>query len=228
MEGEIRIIILDDHPVLLKGIEAIFQEINDSDFNFRITTKTNCDDTYRLIKESLHIEPFDILFTDLSFNKNHSNKIRSGEELIRILNKEAPNLKKGIITRHSETNRVFNCIENLNPLTYLLKDCLNKNELNFAVHKMLKGEKYYTNEVHRKILKRSIIKISLDEISLQILHELRKHSKISNLVGHILTEKGKTIQSRTIEKKLSDLRLALDAKNNTDLVLKAKEFGLID
>jgi hypothetical protein len=68
----------------------------------------------------------------------------------------------------------------------------------------------------------------MDDIAIQILEELPKHSKISNLVGHIKKEDGKPLKIRSIETKLADLRVDLDAKNNTDLVLKAKELGIID
>ena len=36
------------------------------------------------------------------------------------------------------------------------------------------------------------------------------------------------LKLRSIENKLASLRESLDAQNNTDLVLKAKELGIID
>ena len=39
---------------------------------------------------------------------------------------------------------------------------------------------------------------------------------------------GVAIKLRSIETKLSNLRADLNANNNTDLILKAKELGIID
>ena len=225
MKKEIKILFVDDHSVILKGVVSMLEE--SSSYIFNITTKSNCDAAYEAIKIVDKTTPFDVIFSDLSFGESQS-KIKSGEELIKILNSELPSLKKGVITGHSETNRVYNVIQNTQPSAYLLKDNLNTNELVFAIDQMLKGEKYYTHIVHQKILKRSIVQISRDNVALQILDELPKHPKISNMVGIIKKDDGKELKIRSIENKLSELRITLNAKNNTDLVLKAKELGLID
>jgi hypothetical protein len=68
----------------------------------------------------------------------------------------------------------------------------------------------------------------MDEISIQILKELPKHAKLSNLLGHIKNKSGQVLKTRSIETRLAGLRIDLNAKNNTDLVIKAKELGIID
>ena len=144
-----------------------------------------------------------------------------------ILKEEIP-IKVGVITGHSETNRIFNVIHNLNPSAYILKGKCSTDELTFAIQKMLKGEVYYTHEIHQKLLKRALVEIQMDDIAVQILKELPKHAKISNLEGLIKKSDGSLIKVRSIESKLSKLRTDLQANNNTDLVLKAKELGIID
>ena len=224
MKKEVKILFVDDHPVILKGVASMLEEtIN---YAFNIITKSNCDDAFETIKIANKTTPFDIVFSDLSFTETNC-KIKSGEALIKILNQELPLLKKGVITGHSETNRVFNVIENTKPSAYLLKDNLNTSELVFAINQMLLGETYYTHVVHQKILKRSIVQISMDDVALQILQELPNHPKLNNMVGCIKKD-GKLLKKRSIESKLSKLRITLNAKNNTDLVLKAKELGIID
>jgi hypothetical protein len=68
----------------------------------------------------------------------------------------------------------------------------------------------------------------MDEVAIQVLKELPNHPKISNLEGVILKNDGSVIKLRSIETKLSNLRADLNANNNTDLILKAKELGIID
>ena len=133
-----------------------------------------------------------------------------------------------MITGHTETNRVFNVITNLNPDAYILKNHCTKDELNFAIQQMMKGAPFYTHEIHQKILNRNVVQIQMDEVAIQILKELPNQSKITNLEGMIKRPDGKYMKIRAIENKLANLRIDLNANNNTDLVLKAKELGIID
>ena len=68
----------------------------------------------------------------------------------------------------------------------------------------------------------------MDEVALQLLKELPKHVKIANLEGIITKNDGIKIKLRSIETKLANLRTDLNAINNIDLILKAKELGIID
>ena len=111
---------------------------------------------------------------------------------------------------------------------YLLKSKCDATEMGFAVQKILHNEYYYTHEIHQKILRRNIVQIQMDEVALQILKELPKHVKIANLEGIITKNDGIKIKLRSIETKLANLRTDLNAINNIDLILKAKELGIID
>ena len=93
---------------------------------------------------------------------------------------------------------------------------------------MLANEYYYTHEIHQKILRRNVVQIQMDDVAIQILKELPNHSKISNLEGVIKKNNGTAIKLRSIETKLANLRTDLNANNNTDLILKVKELGIID
>ena len=225
MRNVIKILLVDNHFLILKGLITLLEEI--TDYTFDIHTETNCDDAYQAVVLAEKTIPFDILFTGLSFTDG-KKEINSGEELINQIKKIAPNLKIGLITMHIEANRVFNVIINQQPLAYLLKSNCNVSELNFAIQEMLKNQKYYTHSIHQKLLKRKIVEISMDDLSIQILKELPKHSKLSNLVGHIKNSNGHFLKIRSIESKLTDLRTDLEAVNNIELVLKAKELGIID
>ncbi|PQJ80181.1 response regulator transcription factor [Polaribacter porphyrae] len=225
MESKVRILVVDDHQLVIQGILCSLKEVGD----FDIVTANDCDKAFQLIKNSLKTNPFQLLFTDLSFdNTTEDSLIDGGEELIKAIKNNEFNLKIAVITGHTETNRVYNVISNLNPNAYLLKSKCDATEIGFAVKKMLANEFYYTHEIHQKIMRRNIIQIQMDDVAIQILKELPNHAKISNLVGVIKKTDGTLLKLRSIEAKLSNLRADLNANNNTDLVLKAKELGIID
>jgi len=224
MGEQIKILVVDDHHLVVEGIRSSLSQYPEYD----ITTTNTCDDAFYKLKEA-SANPYQILFTDLSFEDQPENtQIDGGEALIKAIREAEIPVKIGVITGHTETNRVFNVITNLNPDAYILKSKCTGEELHFAIQKLLKDEQFYTHEIHHKILKRNIIQIQMDEVAIQILKELPMHSKITNLEGRIKKADGSTLKIRSIENKLANLRIDLNAKNNTDLVLKAKELGIID
>ncbi len=225
MENKIRIAVVDDHQLMLKGICNSLGEYA----NYETECYSSCDEAFAAIKEQQDTNPFDVLFTDLSFdNLTQSSQIDGGESLICKVKNEGITIKVGVITGHNETNRIYNVINNLKPDAYILKSHCTGEELHFAVQKMLRGDKFYTHEVHQKIMRRTIVQIQMDEAAIQILKEFPKHAKITNLEGKILKSDGNFMKKRAIEHKLTNLRIDLGAKNNTDLILKAKELGIID
>ncbi|PQJ21860.1 response regulator [Tenacibaculum sp. SG-28] len=224
MSKKIKILLVDDHQLIIEGICSYLKDFD----NLHIESTNSCDSAFSSIKSSLPTIPFDIVFTDLSFDGSTNETIDGGESLIKALQKEEIPIKIGVITGHSETNRVFNVIRNLNPLSYLLKGSINTTELTFAIERMLADKPYYSHEIHNKLLKRTLVEIQMDEVAIQILKELPKHTKIANLEGVIKKPDGNLLKIRAIESKLAKLRTDLNANNNTDLVLKAKELGILD
>lgn len=225
MENNIKILVVDDHQLIIDGIQSSLSKSE----GYEVFSTNNCDDAFQQIKQQLHKDPFDILFTDLSFdNVSPSATLDGGESLIKAVKELDTDIKIGVVSGHTETNRVYNVISNLQPDAYILKSHTGADELDFAIKKMLNNERFYTYEIHQKILKRNVVQIQMDEVAVQILKELPKHPKISNLEGVIEKENGGYLKLRSIENKLANLRIDLNANNNTDLVLKAKELGIID
>ncbi|AUC21616.1 hypothetical protein BTO15_05645 [Polaribacter sejongensis] len=225
MKNKTKILIVDDHQLVIQGILCSLKEVGD----FDIVTTDNCDDAFQLIKSHQKTKPFHLLFTDLSFdNATDETNLDGGEELIKAIRNNEFDIKIAVITGHTETNRVYNVISNLNPNAYLLKSKCDATEIGFAVQKMLVNGYYYTHEIHQKIMRRNIVQIQMDDVAIQILKELPKHPKISNLEGIIIKSDSSFLKLRSIETKLCNLRTNLNARNNTDLVLKAKELGIID
>ena len=225
MASKKRILIVDDHELVILGILFSLKKIG----NFDIVTTTTCDAAFALILKHKKDRPFDIILTDLSFeNTTKVTLLDGGEALIKAIKNHNIDVKIGVITGHVETNRIYNVIQNLNPDAYLIKSKCGVTELGFAIEKMLANDFYYSHEVHQKIMRRTIVQIKMDAIAIQILKALPKHPKISNLEGIILKNDGTFLKRRSIENKLSNLRADLDANNNTDLILKAKELGVID
>ena len=105
MENKIRILIADDHQLVLEGFLNSLKEVGD----FDVVTTTNCDAAFDLIKTHINSNPFQLLFTDLSFdNITEESDLGGGEELIKAIRNNEFDIKIGVITAHTETNRIYN------------------------------------------------------------------------------------------------------------------------
>ena len=224
-KSDLRVLLVDDHELILKGILDTFHAIGIR----TVHTEKNCDKaflSYKIARDKG--DPFDLVFTDLSFDRSEEWDIKSGETLMRSIRNLGNPPPIGVITGHAETNRLYNVIKNQIPDAYILKHDCSQAELELAVIKMLRGEHYYSHEVHQKIMNRKLIDIRMDDSSLEILRQFSKQYKISNMVGVIKNKKGKELSLRSIDNRLAELRADLNAVNNIDLVVKAKELGVID
>ena len=148
MASKKRILIVDDHELVILGILFSLKKIG----NFDIVTTTTCDAAFALILKHKKDRPFDIILTDLSFeNTTKVTLLDGGEALIKAIKNHNIDVKIGVITGHVETNRIYNVIQNLNPDAYLIKSKCGVTELGFAIEKMLANDFYYSHEVHQKI-----------------------------------------------------------------------------
>ena len=225
MADKIKILIVDDHQITTRGLLYSLGEVGD----FEVVTTTDCDDAFQLIKASEKSAPFQILFTDLSFDNNtKETKLKGGEALIKAIRTNGIEIKVVVITGRTEIYRGYNVISNLKPNAYLLKSYCDAEEIGVAIQKILENEYYYSYKIHQKIMRTKIAQIKLDDVAIQILKELPNHPKIRNLEGIILNKNGTKIKLRSIELSLAKLRTDLNAVNNTDLILKAKELGVVD
>ena len=225
MADKIKILIVDDHQITTRGLLYSLGEVGD----FEVVTTTDCDDAFQLIKASEKSAPFQILFTDLSFDNNtKETKLNGGEALIKAIRTNGIEIKVVVITGRTEIYRGYNVISSLKPNAYLLKSYCDAEEIGIAIQKILENEYYYSYKIYQKIMRTKIAQIKLDDVAIQILKELPNHPKIRNLEGLIENKNGIKIKLRSIELRLANLRADLNAVNNTDLILKAKELGVVD
>jgi DNA-binding NarL/FixJ family response regulator len=221
-----KVLIVDDHDFILKGIEkALLQYKPD----LEICLSKNCDDAFAQIKKAYNTNKnYDLLITDLSFeNLRYSVNITSGEELIRSIRKLKIPIKIIIITRHNKTGKIVTIIDNYKPDGYILKSNTSCGEISQAIEDIENDTTFYSQEAHLKLRNRTMIDSKINFTDLAILKLIPKVETIEGMAGQILKPGGEPYSKRTIEIRLQNLRERLNANNNTDLHIKAQELGLV-
>lgn len=142
MNKNLKIAILDDHPIILDGLNAFLQGCFPS---FVIRTFSNID----LFKSHLNTEKTDILILDLRIQT-----VDNSIELIKYLKIAWPDIKLIVFTSFVNSSYVNECVE-LGINSYISKDSPIVN-IKKAIEAVVMGNNYYDEEISSLIIKKTI------------------------------------------------------------------------
>ena len=211
---KINLLIADDHTMFLQGIVSLLEQ--ESEIN--IVGKANDG------VEALHIirkEAIDLIILDISMPE------MDGIELSKILKKEYPEIKILVVSTHSNVKIISRLIR-IGVNGYLLKNA-EKAELLKAIHSIIQGDNYFSEETEEKYLDNQL-KI---EQRVSTLTELSSREKeilvlISNEYNTAEIAEKTFISLNTVNTHRRNLLSKLNAKNTAGLVKYAVENGLVD
>jgi two-component system nitrate/nitrite response regulator NarL len=216
-----RIVLADDHELVRDGIKSLLE--NEEDFKV-VAEASDGREALKIIAK----EQPDLLIVDIRM------PIMNGIEVVKILTKDFPKIKKLVLSMHDSEEYVVESIES-GADGYLLKGS-NKAEFLKALHSIAAGGKYFSGDISEIIIdnfvkgkaKTSQKPLSTpEEISMltnrekQIL-ELILEGKGNNEIAEALE-----ISRRTAEVHRFNLMKKLNVKNLIELTQKSKELNLI-
>ena len=224
MEETIRILMTDDHPIIIEGYQNTLLATKKPNQKLLIDIANNCDESVKFMNRAVETEkPYDVLFMDISLPASTDGKFTSGEDLAKHARKVMPKAKIVMLTMFNETYRVHNLIKNIDPEGFLIKSDLTSSELASAFQAVLNNPPFYSGTVN-SIVRRSIANdIDLDDVDRKILHLLSQGIRTKNLVEHI------DMSLSAIEKRKKQLKLLFDVQdgNNETLLDEARRKGFI-
>jgi len=222
---KLKILIVDDHPVVLEACKGILGDLNSDLHNITIDSATNCDSAINYIKIASKTTSYDILFLDINLPESSDGKIIDGEDLAIFAKEKLPNSKTIILTGIHENHRIKNILKTVNPSGLLIKTDINSSELLIAFNTVIYNPPYYSSTVMKYL--RSQVAISthvpLDAVNRKIIFYLAKGVKTKNLVNHV------NLSLSAIEKRKSYIKQVFGLENGDDaaIVEKAKNLGFI-
>lgn len=215
------ILIVDDHPFIIEGYKNAITRYHPDQYEFIISQAHDCKSGYDLIQDEQSPE-FDIAFLDISMPSYEEKDIFSGEDLARLILKKMPGCKVILLTMYTELLKIKTIIRTIQPNGLVIKNDLTFDELLFALDKVMKNDKYYSQSV-QKILNQSPHNlIEIDEFDKQILFHLSKGTLVEDMPQYI------PISLNAIEKRKLSLKELLKVKSGSDeeLLKEAKSKGL--
>ncbi len=209
----IRVAILDDHPMVVKGIEAMLEDID----SLQITA------TYHRrihLLEGFKEKQPDVLLLDI--NLPDGNGIELGKELL----KKYPDMAIIGLSNYSEAGFIKNMLRN-GAKGYLLKNT-GKTELIEAIETVYNGKIYLPRAIQDILLNDSIG----NPLSTGFIPKLtRREKEVLDLIAQEHTNQeiadALYISTKTVESHRNNLMQKLGSRNTAGLIKSAMEKGLI-
>lgn len=224
MIEKIKILMIDDHPMIIEGYQNTLLFTKKENQELQIDIANNCDEAIVLMDKSVENElPYNVLFVDISLPPSTDGRMTSGEDLAGYARKVLPESKIIILTMFNEPFRIHNIIKTIDPEGFLIKSDLTSSELASAFQAVLYNPPFYSGTVNSFIRKSITSDIVVDEKNRKILYLLSQGVKTKNLASHL------DISLSAVEKRKKHLREIFEVHDGQDETLlgKAKKGGFI-
>lgn len=224
MTEKIKILMIDDHPMIIEGYQNTLLFTKKDNQELIIDIANNCDEAVRSMNKSVEIDlPYDILFVDISLPPSTDGSMSSGEDLAEYARKILPNAKVIILTMFNESFRIHNIIKTIDPEGFLIKSDLTSSELASAFQAVINNPPFYSGTVNSHIRKSITSDIVIDDKNRKILHLLSQGVKTKNLAPHL------DISLSAIEKRKKQLRDIFEVYDGQDetLLYEARKKGFV-
>ena len=217
-----KVLIAEDHEIRNLGVIKTLEELQITDYEF----VSYCDDAVSKLKTAISEEnPYDLLITDLSFDTDfREQKLSSGQELIAEVRQLQPNIKIIAFYIEKKPSIIDELFKKHHINGFVSKGRNDGKELKSAIKKVFENKIVIPQEIINSIRNNSFEFTNYDVYLVELLakgwrqQEIEDHFKNTNI---------KPDSRSSIEKRLSELRESLSAKNNTEMVVLCKDLGII-
>lgn len=208
----IRIAIVDDHPMVLTGLQQMLAE--EPDFIIKATYRGKKD-----FLASVLWGEIDVVLLDLNLADG------DGEPIVDYLQQQAPNIVIIILTNVDLLYRAKNLL-NKGCKGYLLKNC-EKDELAKAIRQAVDGDQVIDPSIQKALVQEVLSRKKLNSLTLPSLTRREKEVLALLIKGYSSKdiETKLFISSRTIDNHRASILLKFDVKNTPKLINKVMELG---
>lgn len=214
---KIKILIVDDHQLIVNGLKAMLESID----GFDIIGEAN--DGKEAILKAVELNP-DVIIMDISM------PILSGIEASKLILQKRPKIKILALTQHEEGEYILQMI-NAGAYGYLLKNS-RKEEFIEAIYCISRGEKYFSKKISNFLLNNLLQskKTNIDENKTEVSLTKREKEIIQKIAEEMSNQQiadELNISLRTVETHRRNLMQKLNVKNAVSLVKYAVQNQLI-
>lgn len=214
---EVRILIVDDHQLILNGISDMLRPIE----NYIIVGSAS--NGKEAVEKAIETKP-DLIFMDISMPK------MNGIEATKIITQKLPSVKVLALTQHEESEYVKQVLSS-GGSGYLLKNS-NKEEFIAAIEAVMDGKRYLSKQISEQMIN-DLIDTKQDESTQPIRVPLtRREKEIIRKIADELSNQEIAdklfISLRTVETHRRNIMQKLKVKSVVSLIKYAVNNTIID
>ena len=207
---DIRILLVDDHQIVLDGVKSLLDDLDGFDC---VATANNGQKALGLLK----VFDIDVILMDIDM------PVMNGMEATKAVKRDFPDVKVISLTQHSERGMVKQLLA-CGSDGYLLKN-IDQDELAMAIRKVNAGQNYFSSEVTMSLAGKAVEKNSTGA-DVEITE---RESEILTLIAEGFSSKqiGEKlfISPRTVDTHRTNLMNKLDIHNIAGLIRFALKNG---
>lgn len=218
-----KILIIEDIDSINFGITAVLEK----HFTVEVHCSKYCDEGLLKVKKAIQDgTPFDLIITDLSFKEDYREaKITTGEDLIKALNHEQPDIK---IIVYSVEDRLFlikSLFESKKIKAFVAKGRESSVELIDAITALYNGNTYISPQFSN-VFKEQLF-LELDKYDVEVLRMLSEGFTQEDISKIFKQKAFPSPSTSSIEKRINKLKFYFKAHNSIHLVAITKDLRLI-
>lgn len=211
MKKKIRLIIADDHLIVIEGLKRILDECEDMEVVAQAT------DGKEAVELTLKHKP-DILILDITMPGY------DGLEVINVLKEMAPEVSVLVLTMHEEEQYIFRSIE-AGAMGYLTKKSVSDQLVN-AIRRIYSGKRYLPEDVS-EIIALKIAKGASSPLDLLSTRELQVLKRIAMGQTNKEIAEEYNLSVKTIDTYRQRILKKLNLRNNADISRFAIQYKLL-
>lgn len=205
MEKKKNLLIVDDHPIVLTGLQALIKQDGNYD---NIFAAKDIETALRLLqKEDIHVAIIDLELND-----------GNGMQLIESIHKDHIGIKIVVYTMHEELWTIRQLMKEDADAIVMKGD--NPQELLMALRKIDEGKGYFSQQFLRLINSQDSAQSLLSNRETEVLEHITKGLSTSDIAQQL------NISDNTVEFHRHNLMKKLQVSNVAQMVRKAMKLGL--
>jgi len=209
----IRILIADDHPIVRDGIKSILSEAFDEVVADEVSTSQG-------VLDRVWSRDYDVVLLDISMPG------RSGMEVLKLLNRDKPELPVLVLSMHPEEQYAIRVLK-AGAAGYLTKESAS-DELITAIRKVIQGRKYVNSSLAETLALyiESNIKgyphETLSDREYEVMCLIASGKSIKEIAGEL------DLSSKTISTYRGRILEKMKMKTNSEITYYAIQKGLVE
>lgn len=217
-----KVLIAEDHETTNLSVQRVLEEIGVEQPEYVYY----CDDALAKISRAKQAgNPFDLLITDLYFEKDHNvQQLTEGTQLVEKVRSVQPELKVLVFSAENRPAVIEQLYEKYEIDAFVRKARNDAKELRIAIDSMAKNQRYYPRHLRQFVGNNSY---EFNAFDIAILRLLADGIKQKDIPFYLRRDNIKPSGLSSVEKRLSFLKDELSCSSNEQLIAFCKDKGIL-